>query len=309
MTVELRAPTLDDLEQLTDLINRDGQELHGEQEESVESMRLWLTGPKLDPETDIRVAVVDGTFRGYVDIDADPEPTYWADLRVPLSEGADVRASLMDWAEHRAEERANGRSGARLRFFTASIDEPMKTMLATRGYRQIRNFYRMRIELTDDVVEPEWPDGVTVRAATPADAAAAYEAHQESFEDSWEHNWMPLDEWRHWFMPEDFDPTLWFLAEDGREAAAVALCSEHEAEAGLGWVRVLGVRRPWRRRGLGRAMLLHAFGEFRRRGFHAAALGVDATSLTGANRLYESVGMQVVRQSHAYEKELAAGTV
>jgi hypothetical protein len=76
MTVELRAPTLDDLEQLTDLINRDGQELHGMEEESIESMRLWLTGPALVPETDIRVAVVDGTFRGYVDVDADPDPTY-----------------------------------------------------------------------------------------------------------------------------------------------------------------------------------------------------------------------------------------
>ena len=309
MTVELRAPTLDDLEQLTDLINRDGQELYGMDEESVESMRLWLTAPAVDAETDIRVALVEGTFRGYVDVEAHPDPTYWADLRVPPSEGEEVRSALMDWAEHRAEERANGRAGARLRFFAASSDEPMKTMLSTRGYRQIRDFYRMRIELTEDVPEAEWPAGITVRAATPDDAEPVYEAHQETFEDSWEHNRMSLDEWRHWLMPEDVDPTLWFLAEDGPEVAAVAICLEHEAEAGLGWVRVLGVRRPWRRRGLGRAMLLHAFAEFRRRGFHAAALGVDATSLTGANRLYESVGMRVVRQSHTYEKELAAGSV
>jgi mycothiol synthase len=309
MTVELRAPTLDDLEQLTDLINRDGQELHGMEEESLESMQLWLTGPALDPETDIRVAVVNGTFRGYVDVDADPEPTYWADLRVPLSEGNEVRASLMAWAEHRAEERAKGRTGARLRFFAASIDEPMKTLLSARGYRQIRHFYRMRIEFTEDVPAPEWPAGAAVRAATQADGETVYEAHQESFEDSWEHNRMPFDEWQHWFMSEGFDPTLWFIAEDGADVAAVAICREHEAESGLGWVRVLGVRRPWRRRGLGRALLLHAFREFRQRGFHAAALGVDAASLTGANRLYESVGMRVVRQSHTYERELAAGSV
>ncbi len=53
-------------------------------------MRLWLTGPKLDPVTDIRVAVVDGAFRGYVDIEADPDPIYWVDIRVPLSESDDV---------------------------------------------------------------------------------------------------------------------------------------------------------------------------------------------------------------------------
>ena len=309
MTVELRAPTLDELEPLTELINRDGQELHGQQEESLESMRLWLTGPKLDPETDIRVAVVDGRFRGYVDIDADPEPVYWVDLRVPLSEGDDVRSALLDWVEKRADERAGDQAGARLRFYSASNDVPIKALLASRDYRLIRHFYRMRIDFSGDVPEPVWPAGLTARAATPADAESVYEVHQEAFEDSWEHNRMAFEEWRHWLMPEDFDPALWFLAEDATEVAAVAVCREHEGEAGLGWVNILGVRRPWRRRGLARALLLHAFREFRRRGFHAGALGVDAASLTGANRLYESVGMQVVRQSDVYEKELRAGTV
>jgi ribosomal protein S18 acetylase RimI-like enzyme len=69
-------------------------------------------------------------------------------------------------------------------------------------------------------------------------------------------------------------------------------------------VRLLGVRRPWRRRGLGRALLLHAFGEFRRRGFSRSALGVDAESLTGANRLYERAGMHVAARFDIYEKVL-----
>ena len=105
MTVELRAPTLDDLEALADLMNRDAEELYGEREESAESMRMWLTGPTLKPETDIRVAVVDGSFRGYVDVDPDPEPIYWADLRVPPSEDDEVRRLLYDWVERRARER------------------------------------------------------------------------------------------------------------------------------------------------------------------------------------------------------------
>ena len=43
-------------------------------------------------------------------------------------------------------------------------------------------------------------------------------------------------------------------------------------------------------------MLLHSFGVFWRRGLKAVALGVDSESLTGATRLYESVGMRVVQQ-------------
>ena len=300
VNIELRAPRLDELGELTELINRDSQELYGEREESVESMRMWLTGPKLNPETDIRVAVLEGTLRGYVDLDDDPHPTYWVDLRVPPSESEEVRIALADWVESRAEER----EGRVLRFHTASIDEPMKQLLETRGYRIIRHFYRMRIQLDSEVPESTWPEGIIVRTASPADARPVYEAHQESFEDHWETTRMPFVEWEHWLMREGFDPSLWFILEDGAEVAAISLCREHEGEKGLGWVSVLGVRKPWRRRGLGRALLLHSFQEFRRRGFHAAALGVDAESLTGANRLYESAGMAVARQSDVYEKEL-----
>jgi mycothiol synthase len=300
VNVDLRSPRLDELEALTDLINRDAHELYGEREESLESMRMWLTGPKLNPETDMRIAVVDGALRGYVDIDPDPHPTYWVDLRVPLSESDDVRVALADWVESRAKER----DGKLLRFHTASVDEPMKRLLESRGYRIIRHFYRMRIQLDADVPEPTWPEGTTVRSASSTDARPVYEAHQESFEDHWEATRMPFAEWEHWLMREGFDPSLWFTLEDGGEVAAISLCREHEGEKGLGWVSVLGVRKPWRRRGLGRALLLHSFREFQRRGFHAAALGVDAESLTGANRLYESAGMEVARRSDVYENEL-----
>src|SRR5215207_11499237 len=119
MNIELRAPRLDELEELTELINRDSQELFGEREESVESMREWLTGPSLNPETDMRVAVVDGAFRGYVDVDDDPHPTYWADLRVPVSEPDEIRVELFDWVVARTKER----DGKLLRFHALSSDE------------------------------------------------------------------------------------------------------------------------------------------------------------------------------------------
>jgi mycothiol synthase len=288
------------LAELTELINRDSDELYGEREESIESMRMWLTGPKLNPETDMRVAVVDDAFRGYVDVDPEPEPIYWADLRVPLAEPDDIRLALLDWVQDRARERG----GKVLRFHAASVDEPMKRLLEERGLRVIRHFYRMRIELDEEPDAPRWPDGVTVRTATSGDATRVYEAHQESFEDHWEYVRLPFEEWEHWLMREGFDPSLWFLAEDEGEVAGLSLCREQDGEKGVGWVSVLGVRDRWRRKGLGRALLLHSFHEFRRRSFHAAALGVDADSLTGANRLYESAGMRVVRRNDVYEQEL-----
>jgi ribosomal protein S18 acetylase RimI-like enzyme len=70
-------------------------------------------------------------------------------------------------------------------------------------------------------------------------------------------------------------------------------------------VGALGVRRPWRGRGLGRALLLRTFAEFRRRGVTRVTLGVDAENPTGATRLYESVGMDVELEAVVYEKTLA----
>jgi mycothiol synthase len=302
MTVELRPPRVDEVPALTALVNRVSEELFREAEETEDSLRLWLTAPDLDPETDARIAVSDGVIRGYGDLGAHPDPRYWADLRVPLSEDDDVRRALVDWLEGRARERAAGRADAILRFFVWAPDERAKRLIEDRAYRLIRHSYRMRIDFDREVPRPEWPDGVRVRPVSDVDLRAVYETHQETFADSWEHERDRYEEWEHWLGGDGFDPSLWFLAEDGGEPAGVSLCRVLKAEPGVGWVRVLGVRRPWRRRGLGRALLLHSFHELRRRGCTAVGLGVDAESLTGAQRLYEKAGMRVVRQSDIYEK-------
>lgn len=75
----------------------------------------------------------------------------------------------------------------------------------------------------------------------------------------------------------------------------------------MGWVHQLGVRRPWRQRGLGLALLQQSFAALHQRGRLRVGLGVDADSLTGATRLYEKAGMKVVRQYDTYEKELRPG--
>jgi ribosomal protein S18 acetylase RimI-like enzyme len=306
VSAELRAPTLDDVGALTELVNRDAGELYGEQDETPESIALWLTGPGLDPATDARIAVDGDLVRGWVDIYADPDPKYWVDLRVPPSEEKGVREALFEWAEEEGRRRGRGKPGALLRFYTASPDGQTKQLLEARGYTRIRGSYRMRIDLEGEPSEPEWPEGVTVREGTLDDVELAYETQQETFQDSWEYNRNPFDEWRHWMVGyEGFDPSLWFIAESGGEVAGISLCRVTDADESLGWVRVLGVRRPWRRLGLGRALLLHTFREFHRRGIPSVGLGVDAESLTGAHRLYESAGMRVVRRNDIYEQDVS----
>jgi mycothiol synthase len=74
-----------------------------------------------------------------------------------------------------------------------------------------------------------------------------------------------------------------------------------------GWVDVVGVRRPWRNRGLGLALLRHAFAEYHRRGVRKVGLSVDAESVTSAPRLYGRAGMSVKSSYVIYVKELRSG--
>jgi mycothiol synthase len=290
---------------IAELANRVSDELFGEADETEATVRLWLTTPDLELDEDYRVALdQEGRLTAYADLGAHPDPKYWLDLRVPMSASDETRDALIAWAEERARERAAGRDRALIRGFAYDQDIPEKAALERHGYELIRHSYRMRIDFGDDLPPPEWPEGVTVRPATEVDLETAYETQMETFEDSWEHTREPYEEWSHWMVEEDLDLSLWFVAEVSGEIAGIALTQQHEAEEGLGWVRVLGVRRPWRRRGLGRALLLHAFQEYRRRGFHGVGLGVDAESLTGAVRLYENAGMRVFRRSDIYEKSI-----
>jgi mycothiol synthase len=128
---------------------------------------------------------------------------------------------------------------------------------------------------------------------------------EEAFADHWGHVPRSFETWSHrTFNSPGFDPSLYFLAWQDNQPAAGLMC-KHRGE--MAWVGTLGVRRPWRKRGLGLALMRHAFREFYHRGDTHIGLGVDASNPTGATRLYERAGMHVAREYVLYEKELRPG--
>jgi mycothiol synthase len=187
----------------------------------------------------------------------------------------------------------------------SGIDAPnaaARALLEGRGYRLVRRFWRMAIDLDGQSPAPRWPDGIVAARHDAADERAVWAAVEEAFEDHWEYKPESFDEWRRRTVERaGFDPALWVVAKDGTEVAGVALC---RALPNAGRVDTVAVRRAWRRRGLGRAILLEAFGEFRRRGERTVILNVDSENGTGATRLYEQAGMRVTREIDAYERVL-----
>jgi ribosomal protein S18 acetylase RimI-like enzyme len=162
----------------------------------------------------------------------------------------------------------------------------------------------MEIELDAALPPARWPPGIRVEPFRREDAHAFFDALEEAFADEWGRRSMEFNEWLRLRVDSpDADHSVWFLARDGDEVAAVVRCDGSREETG--WIGALGVRRAWRRRGLGLALLLHAFAEFRRRGKKRVGLGVDAENSTGAPRLYERAGMHVAIEEVVFEKALA----
>jgi ribosomal protein S18 acetylase RimI-like enzyme len=182
-------------------------------------------------------------------------------------------------------------------------DERAPVLFACKGYRRVRSFFRM-VVTHDTPPEPAtWPAGVEIGPlALAQDGRAAHAAIEEAFSHEWGFRPAPYDEWLETRL-EGMDPVLSIVVHDHGEVAAVTLnASKHWGDSG--WIGYLGVRPAWRKRGLGRALLLASFREFWERGERTVALAVDVENPTGALRLYESVGMHPLWQADLWQKEL-----
>lgn len=285
-------------------------------------LKEW-TSPGFNLAEDTRLVFApNGDLVGYVEVWTILEPPVhpWMWGRVhPGYEDLGIGTWLMHWAEQRASyalERVPEGLRVAPRLGTFPQSEKTKKLFEDWGYHHFRTSYQMRIDLDAAVSEPVWPQGITLRTFnTEKDAEVVYRAVRDSFRDHFGFIEEPFEkafERFRYFQLEDeeFDPTLWFLAMQGEEIAGINLCrirSHSDSDPDLGWVDTLGVRRPWRKRGIGLALLQHSFREFQKRGKRRVGLGVDAQSLTGALRLYENAGMHVHRAFHFYEKELRPG--
>jgi mycothiol synthase len=235
----------------------------------------------------------------------------------PDLENQGLEDYLLDWAEGRARQALDVVDPGTRVALRASCSSTIRSATeASRraGLKKIRHSYRMRIEMEEPPPAPSWPEGISLRPYHPDwDARDVFLVDQEVFRDHFGFVEEPLEEgferFMHHFAGDDsYDPSLWFLAVDGKEIAGICLCRRYSAEEwDAGYISSLGVRRPWRRRGIALALLRQAFGEFYRRGKTKVDLGVDGQSLTGAIDLYQKAGMRVLRQYDLYEKELRPG--
>ncbi len=258
-----------------------------------DEIRSWLANKEMQLDW-LRVLEVDGRVVGYGDIWPKGEileldtvaPGYWDEF--------------FDWAE--TEGRSRGMAFVRTQ---VPHGHALADVVAARGYAPWRHSLTMEIDLGERPRD-EAPDGFALRTYRDDDAELVRSALQEAFaEDPFFSDVTPGNFREFYLGGRGFDPELWLLAFAGAELAGFSLAYPvRGTDQELGWVGTLGVLLPWRRRGLGEALLRNSFARLYDRGLRRVGLGVDAENVTGALRLYERVGMRQVRRSDNWRRSL-----
>lgn len=219
---------------------------------------------------------------------------------------------ILEWNEARLRSIAAGHPQDGPHLLDGFVENSVpgaEALLSEAGYRPVRYFYMMVRPDLENIPTLPLPAGLEVRPALPEHYAPIMAANQEAFRDHWGFSMDAELSLEHWMETPTFDPPLWRVAWDGEEVAGMVLSYIDKAEnekSGLlrGWTEEIAVRRPWRNRGLARALIALSLQGLKERGMKEAALHVDAENLTGALRLYESLGYEVVTRSTKFRKEM-----
>lgn len=173
------------------------------------------------------------------------------------------------------------------------------------GFEPIRWYFTMRRPTLDDIPDTPLPDGLEIRPVTSDLHRRIWEADNEAFQDHWQAREPEESDFTGLFAKADLDTSLWAVAWDGDEIAGVVqpwIWKDENRELGVqrGWIEHISVRRPWRRRGLGRALTAEGLRRLQTAGMTEAMLGVDAENPTGALGVYERLGFKVHQRTTAF---------
>ena len=226
------------------------------------------------------VADAGGRLDGYASVSGHGGIEVWVR---PGAEGAGVGEALLA----RIEESHAGP----LEAIVPAAAVSTLALLEPAGFARVREVLEMAADLPSEPEAAKWPAGVEPRPYDDArDARTVHDCLVEAFAGS-DERVAPFDEWHPWLLGDpSYDPAVVFVAESDGNMAGVAQCWVE------GFVKDLAVRPRYRGRGIGEALLRHAFRAFYRRGVRRVSLKVDATNATGAVRLYHRVGMREVRR-------------
>jgi mycothiol synthase len=270
-----------------------------------------------DPQRDMVITEINGDLVGYSRV------TWWVELdggRIyehfgflkPEWRGKGLGTALVSWAEVRLREIAADHPDTGPRSLGSWAFENQTNLvgvLEKAGYEPIRYGYNMVRPDLENIPDAPLPEGFEVRPVKPGHLRAIWEAEVEAFLDHWGSSEPGEGDYERWLNETPFLPELWQVAWDGDQVAGMVrtfIDENQNAKFGRkrGYTENISTRRPWRKRGLARALMAQSMHLQKELGMTETALSVDAFNPSGALQLYQSMGFQVVRKELVYRKPL-----
>lgn len=256
----------------------------------------------------VRIAEVDGRLAGFVDMhpDAEGREFYFEGYVSPEFTGRSIGTNLIEVAEEAAVALA-GRVGRPVTLTTNVGSRAVAAVLERRGYEPGPHDLGLFLDLEGRRPEVTLPPGIGIRPFVDGrDEQLMWDVMRAGFEDDWDGT-EDAGEWLRSHQREAvYDPTLWFFARDGdKTIGAVQARPQWRAQADTGWLKNLAVLPGWRRKGVGRALLMHAAALFHDRGKKHMVLGTFADNPTNAVQFYLSLGMRLGAESFDYSKKIS----
>jgi len=289
--------------------------------DSLADLQTQFDDPWSDPETDSLLGITpEGQLAAFARCFAHPAPEteyrvfLWMEVH-PDHRTPELEDATFDWLEARGLARLRRGPTHLPRSLRVGLQDNMAryiALLEERSYRPVRYFYRMRRDLSQPIPAGPLPEGFRFTRYTPELDQAMLDTFNESFRDHWGFQTVIREDWEKFFRQRaSFRPDLSLLVFDHargkREVSGISyniVDAEENARTGVkeGWIGDLGVRRPWRKRGLATAMLCESMRAFKAEGLDYAALGVDTENPTGALGLYEKLGFVAFRRMIVFDR-------
>lgn len=176
-------------------------------------------------------------------------------------------------------------------------------LFGAHGYEPLWRSWILTISSEDRPVPTPLPGDITIRDFVPGqDDRPTFEVVENAFSEWPNRDPSAFEDWAaHTVERDGFEPWQLPVAVHGERVVGTAYLLQYETG---GWVQQIAVERQFRGRGLGKALLSHAFGTFWDRGHRTFELSTD--SRTGALGLYEHLGMRVRRSYTHWARPLAS---
>jgi ribosomal protein S18 acetylase RimI-like enzyme len=307
----------EDFGPMTEVFNAANEADRTDDTRTVEEMeKTYANLRNTDPDRDVVVVEVDGNVVGYkrtewwVELDGTYVYAHFGFL-APEWRGKGIGSALFRHSEARIREIAATQPGDFKRVFETWVYDSQKNtieIVEREGYKPVRYGFVMVRPNLDDIPDAPMPEGLEIRPVQPEHYRAIWEAEVEAFRDHWGMEETQEGDYERWLAQPPFQPELWKVGWDGDQVAGMVrnfVSTEFNARHSRkrAYTEYISVRRPWRRRGLARALIAESLRMQKAMGFEESALSVDAENPSGALQLYKSMGFEVVRRETTYRKD------